>query len=613
VPLLELPAKLPRTSVRTVAFYLPQFHPIPENDLWWGRGFTEWTNVARARPLFAGHYQPRLPGELGFYDLRVIENQRRQVELARLYGVDAFCFYAYWFGGRRLLEAPLHQYASQPELDLPFFICWANQNWTRRWDGSDSTVLLAQSHSPEDDIAFIEHFSRYLLDPLYLRIGDRPLLLVYRPEHLPDPHATSERWRTWLHEVHGTELFLAYVQGVDDVDPDVFGFDGAVEFPPLRPRGRPLPREITAELNSVSPDVRARVYDWRDLAADSLNYAAPGYRLFRGVCPSWDNTARRGTSASILWYSSPVEFQNWLLRALEETEERLPEDERLVFVNAWNEWAEGCHLEPDRRFGYAYLEAVRVASVRAGARRVDPARKPRLGITLHVSSPELLTEIEGRLVAPGVPLVVTAASEHVPAVAALFEGKTNSVEVVQAESRGRDPWLFLQVLPRLESVGCDVVLRLHTDASSYPEDGGAWREVLDALLDEETVSRTLRAFAEDPSLGMVGPAGDRRTTTAELGGDGKRLTAVAHRIGIETLRPDHSFFAGAMFFARLDALASLRAIQLDRSDLQPDAGHGDATLDETLERCFPLSVEAADFRVADTSALRRRIGPLRTG
>lgn len=586
-----------------MAFYLPQFHPIPENDIWWGRGFTEWTNVTRARPLFTGHYQPRLPGELGFYDLRVIDNQRRQVELARLYGVDAFCFYAYWFGGRRLLEAPLHQYASRPELDLPFCICWANQNWTRRWDGSDSTVLMAQSHSPEDDIAFIEHYSRYLLDPLYLRIGGRPLLLVYRPEHLPDPPATAERWRTWLDEVHKTELFLAYVQGVDDVHPDTFGFDGAVEFPPLRPRGRPLPREVTSELDPTSTDVRARVYDWRDLAADSLDYAPPGYRLFRGVCPSWDNTARRGSSASILWHSSPVEFQNWLLRALEETEGRLHGDERLVFVNAWNEWAEGCYLEPDLRFGYAYLEAHRLATVRAGLRRIDPTEELQLGIALHVSSPDLLTEIQGRLEAhPGIPVVVTAVPEHVPAIAASLDGAT-TVEVVSAERWGGASRAFLQVLPHLESVGCDVVLKLQTGASSDPDDGDVWRDVMDALLAPETISQALTAFADDPSLGMVGAPGDRRTTIAHLRGNAQRLRAFAHRIGIETLRPDHSFFAGAMFYARIDALAPLRAIQVERSDYELGVGQSGAVLADGLAQWFPLSAEAAGFRVADTRQL----------
>jgi lipopolysaccharide biosynthesis protein len=583
-----------------VAFYLPQFHPIPENDAWWGRGFTEWTNVTRARPLFRGHYQPRLPGELGFYDLRVVENQRRQVELAKLYGIDAFCFYVYWFGGRRVLELPLEQYLDHPELELPFCVCWANQNWTRRWDGSDSTVLLSQTHSAEDDLAFIEHYSKYLLDPRYVRIGDRPLLLVYRPEQLPDARATAERWRRCLRETHGMEIYLAYVQGVDNDEPGVFGFDGAVEFPPLRPRGRPLPREITAELEPVSSEVRAHVHDWRDLAEDSLSYTAPPYPLFRGVCPSWDNTPRRGDSASILGHSSPVGFQNWLLRALRETEERLPDAERLVFVNAWNEWAEGCYLEPDQRYGYAYLEAVRVASVRASVAQSTPSR-PSLGVVVHAEGPRLLHEIIRRLQAidPPPAVIVTTSPECRSEVETQVRESRLSGDVVTVGDHGCDVLPFMHVLPLCEERGHDVILKLHTGRG-----GGHWRdELLASLLDPGVAERVLGAFETSPQVGMVGPAGHCLATSSFPFADSPRLAALAHRLGIEHLRPDHSFFAGGMFYVRLDALAPIRAIQVDAPELGSVAGQMYASLGQVLERCFSLSVEAAGHTVRDTSGL----------
>ncbi|SOE80818.1 Glycosyl transferase family 2 [Caballeronia arationis] len=359
------PPVAPRqVPVRAIAFYLPQFHPFAENDEWWGRGFTEWTNVTRAVPQFDGHYQPHLPGELGFYDLRIPDVQRRQVELAKAAGLGGFCFYFYWFGGKRLMEAPVLQYLEHQEFDLPFCLCWANENWTRRWDGLDQELLISQHHSPEDDLAFISHISVYLRDPRYIRIDGRPVLIVYRPTLLPDVKATVARWRQWARENGLGELYLAYTQSFDRFDPREYGFDAAIEFPPNNAH----PPSKAGEVTLLNREFTGHILDWTHYVEKSRAYEPPAYRLFRGVTPSWDNEARKPGRGTAFVGSTPKLYREWLYNAASDTVRRIARpDERLVFVNAWNEWAEGAHLEPDRKYGYAWLQATNDALTRASA------------------------------------------------------------------------------------------------------------------------------------------------------------------------------------------------------------------------------------------------------
>jgi glycosyltransferase involved in cell wall biosynthesis len=344
--------------VKLICFYLPQFHPIPENDTWWGEGFTEWTNVQPARPQFEGHYQPRIPGELGYYDLLDPGVQKRQIELAKRYGIGGFCFYFYWFAGKRLLETPIENYLQNSSLDLPFCLCWANENWSRRWDGLDSQILIAQQHSPEDDLAFIEHVAIYMRDERYIRIDGKPLLVVYRPNLLPSASKTAARWRQWCKKNGIGEIYLAYTQSFEAVDPSTYGFDAAIEFPP----NNSAPPIITDSVTPLNDDFDCTVYDWRIFVERSKNYQKPTYTLFRGICPSWDNTARRKNKSAVFINNTPRLYQCWLENAIKDTlENQTNPDERLIFANAWNEWAEGAYLEPDARYGYAWLQATRNA------------------------------------------------------------------------------------------------------------------------------------------------------------------------------------------------------------------------------------------------------------
>ena len=345
---------------RVLAFYLPQFHPFPENNRWWGEGFTEWTNVAKAKPNFAGHDQPRLPADLGYYDLRLPEVMARQAALAQRYGIHGFCFHYYWFAGKRLLEAPIEQMLASGKPDFPFCLCWANENWTRRWDGQDQEILMAQAHSPADDLAVIADLARYFRDRRYLRVDGRPLVLVYRVTLFPDFAATAARWRAWCRDNGIGEIYLALVESFELVhagtQPSVYGCDAAVEFPPQE---LAEPKAPSGALSN--PAFEGRVADYRDLAVRFAARPLPPYTRFMGLAPGWDNTPRSQNRSFCFEHATPGAFQAWLEEAIEQTRLQHYGDERLIFVNAWNEWAECAYLEPDRRFGHAYLEAVRNA------------------------------------------------------------------------------------------------------------------------------------------------------------------------------------------------------------------------------------------------------------
>jgi GT2 family glycosyltransferase len=350
-------------AVRLIAFYLPQFHPFQENEFWWGRGFTEWTNVTKAQPCFAGHEQPHLPTDMGFYDLRVPEVMHEQARMARAYGISGFCYYYYWFHGKRLLETPIERLLDQPAAALPFCLCWANENWTRRWDGGDgeSEVLMGQAHSEEDDEAVILDLLRFLRHPSYIRVGGKPMLLVYRVGLFPDIGRTAALWRDVCRREGLGEIHLVRADTFEDArrctPPRDQGFDAAVEFPPHAAHA-----PLAQPPQPLRPGFSGIVYDYESQALHAATSGEAGYLRYRTVIPRWDNTPRRQDAATIFAGSSPGAYQAYLEEVLRTTREQNVGDERIVFVNAWNEWAEGAHLEADRRYGRTYLEATLAAA-----------------------------------------------------------------------------------------------------------------------------------------------------------------------------------------------------------------------------------------------------------
>jgi lipopolysaccharide biosynthesis protein len=367
------PGPAPQAPTLVSAFYLPQFHPIRENDAWWGKGYTEWRGVVNTGSSFAGHLQPMLPGDFGFYDLRVTEVMGEQAALARDAGIDAFCVYHYWFDGRRVLESPLDRLLNRPDVDFPFYLCWANESWRRNWDGLSGEVLLEQSYAPGFETALAEDVARYMRDPRYLRPdGQRPRFVIYRPEDMPDPAGSLQRLRAAFEAagVGPVELGAVsfHIAGENPVAPELFDFwiemppHGLVEGPDYLfggPDGNRMPV-------SVTPRFTGLIYDYTAAARRALGAAylakLPANTI-AGIMPSWDNSARRGLRGHIAHGANPASFRLWLDGVLRL---RIAGSYRQeLFINAWNEWAEKAVLEPSQTFGHSYLTVLREALVSA--------------------------------------------------------------------------------------------------------------------------------------------------------------------------------------------------------------------------------------------------------
>lgn len=418
-----------KRSVKTIAFYLPQFHPIPENDRWWGKGFTEWTNVVKARPVFRSHYQPILPADLGFYDLRSTDAQDAQAELAKAFNVHGFCYYYYWFDGKKLLNRPIEQMLARGQPDLPFCVCWANENWSRNWDGQNRHVLVEQRYSLESNRALIREFITMMKDPRYIRHNGRPVLLVYRIRVIPNWLETAQMWReecrrAGLGEIH----FCAVRFGLEPLNgpPSQFGVDSYVLFPPHEAQKT----SVKDEMLDVARDFDGTIFSYDSVVEADIARFEGGYPwpVHRGAMLGWDNTARRPRDSRIFVGASPARFHRWLREILRQEDAHNDADESLVFINAWNEWAEGTALEPSTRFHRGYLHAVR--SALAGTEAAMPSLpEPRDHGSEASPSVEVKWFEGGSKAIEGAPTVLVCA--HVVSNR-LFGGERSLLDVLDA-------------------------------------------------------------------------------------------------------------------------------------------------------------------------------------
>jgi lipopolysaccharide biosynthesis protein len=350
-----------KSKIRAITIYLPQFHPIPENDEWWGKGFTEWTNVTKAKPLFKGHYQPHLPADLGFYDLRLAETRQAQAELAKKYGIHGFCYYHYWFNGRRILNEPLDRMLQLKEPDFPFMYCWANENWTRRWDGNSNEILLEQKYSIEDHKDHMVWLCENVFsDSRYITVNGAPVFVIYRADIIPNIDDTIKIWRETAAKKGFKNIYICSLKsmGSDGVNPQNNGFDASIEFQPDWTHLQKTDKWTLFKYKYNINVGKNTVFEYDDYIKRMLAKEIPAFKEFPAVNPSWDNSARKKKFGFLFKNSTPAKFKYWFKEVMARFKP-FSEEENFVFIIAWNEWAEGNHLEPDQKYGTGYLEAVK--------------------------------------------------------------------------------------------------------------------------------------------------------------------------------------------------------------------------------------------------------------
>jgi len=384
-------------AVKLIAFYFPQFHAIPENSAWWGDGFTDWVNVKRAVPQFRGHHQPRVPLGERYYDQSQKAVLEWQIAMAKQHGIHGFCHYHYWFDGKQLLEKPTNMMLASKDLDFPFCLAWANETWSRRWDGRDHHILQEQTHRPDKAI-WQRHFD-YLIeawaDERAIKVDGKPMFLIYRPHRIHQIGEMFAFWRELAFRRGLPGLYLATIKQYEFPVPEMLRhFDAVVQFQPFEAlyspdfdgevleRGRAvalarhLPEKIQDLLRALRYQFFPRLsfydYDrvWKHILKEEREGGIPA---FPGAFVDWDNTARYGKRARIFRGASPERFEHWFRRLVHATARR-PAPEHFIFMNAWNEWAEGTYLEPDERYGDRYLEAVRRCLAEGPEAKRDEAR-----------------------------------------------------------------------------------------------------------------------------------------------------------------------------------------------------------------------------------------------
>jgi len=603
-----------KPKVKAIAFYLPQFHAIPENDKWWGKGFTEWTNTRKAKPRFKGHYQPREPHkDIGYYNLTNVETLKKQAELAKQHGIYGFCFYFYWFSGKRLLEKPLDLLLEHPEIDINFCLCWANENWTRRWDGQDNEILMKQNYTDDDPFRFIEDIKKYVTDKRYIRIDGEPIILVYNPSKIPNVNNVFTMWRE--HAINSRigkiKIFICRTyghtaKGLNIID----NVDGEVEFPP----------NTNFNLKSINTNLsinNGSVLNYKEFLASYKQKKIIPTRLttpplFHTCMVAWDNTARKISGWTTFIGFSLKTFFEWVSLLVDDA---FKTKDQMFFINAWNEWGEGTYLEPDKKYGYANINTFSKAIYGLPFYVSKPIFKwkyrkinnillkkdnIKICIQIHLYDIELINEIIMNLNYIPFPFYCYISTDTDEKLNIIYKEFTNNcknakeIYVKRFDNRGRDVAPFIEQMEK-EIDKFEFILHIHSKMSRT-NDGyrDKWREYLfkHLLGDTENIYRIFEEFEKNKKLGLVFPESFPPIISWLIwGGDieqGKyNVQKFLEKIGIEMFLGDKpEFAAGDMFWARTKAIRKAFCAGINQNDFPIESGQVDMTLAHAIERSW---------------------------
>lgn len=586
-----LPASLP---ARLVAFYRIGGSPAEAS----ASPASPWLQVAGALPQFEGHLQPRLPGSLGFYEPGNPALLRRQARLAAEYGLEAFCFQIDGAVPGPQASAFLGQWLADDRIALSF--CLYCNHTPVTTPSSDLTGTGSGAVGNDDAIDFLPGLVDPLRHPRALRVDGKPVLLVRHALALPAPALATARWREWLRHQGVEAVHLVAVQADAAADPGEEGFDAAIQLPWEAPGHA---ADLTARQHLLNPGFCGQVRDWRDLAGATASVPPARCPCHPALCTGGDTEPLHPGSGDVLAHGSPRGYRQWLGDTVHRQLAPLPAQQRLVFINAWNDWANGALLEPDARLGHAWLEATRQALLHP-----QPATPPqRPCVVIHAWYPDVFAEILQALKDSGMAwrIVVTTPDERAGAIEAIARQSGLSLELCCWPNHGRDILPFLQVAERLLEEGEDIVLKLHTKRSPHLENGEQWRrELVASLLSESRAKRIFAAFRQDPHLGLVPPEGHVLNLVQDMGANERNLSGLLRRTGyLDEIGSEDCFIAGSMFWLRLAAIRPLLDAHLSPSLFEPEAGQVDGTLAHAVERCFTLLARQAGFRQVDAAEL----------